>query len=108
MTIRIESIGFKASTSLKGFIKEKVGKLEKFYNQLQEVEVTLINEVKGAKNVIICTLNIRIPGKDEYVKARSTIFEDAVMKAVENAKTRLNTRKTQKIVARKDKNLRTA
>lgn len=106
MTIRIESPGFKASRSLKDFIKEKVGKLEKFYNELQEVEVTLINEVKGAKNVIICTLNMRIPGKDEYVKAKSSIFEDAVMQAVENAKRRLRIRKTQRDVVRKGRKLK--
>lgn len=108
MTIRIESLGFKASASLKDFIKEKAGKLEKFYNELQEIEVTLLNEVKGANNVIICTLNIRIPGKDEYVKGKSSIFEDAVMKAVENAKTRLKTRKTKKDVTRKGKKLKSA
>lgn len=101
MKLRIESPGHRLSPSLKEFIKSKVGNLDKYYKDIQEVEATLVNEVKGSKEVVICTLNIRVPGKDEYTKASSSIFEDAVLKAVEAAKRRLRIRKTQLAKARK-------
>lgn len=103
MKIRIESPSHKISPSLKAFITEKTAALERFYKDIQEVEVTLVNEVKGSKEVVLCTLNIRVPGKDEYVKGKSSIFEDAVLKALDAAKRRLRIRKTQLQNARKKK-----
>jgi ribosomal subunit interface protein len=94
MKFRLETPGFKASPSLKQFVKEKAGGLDRFYKDIQEIEVTLVNEVKREKEVVNCTINIRVPGKDEYVKANSYIFEDAVLKAVDAAKQRLRIRKT--------------
>ena len=101
MKFRIETPGFKASPSLKAFVTEKTGSLDRYYKDIQEVEVTLETEVKGAKETVTCTLNIRVPGKDEHVKGKSSIFEDAVLKAVEAAKRRLRIRKTQLQAARK-------
>jgi ribosomal subunit interface protein len=95
MKFRIEAPGFKISPSLKQFVTDKVSGLDKYYKTIQEIEVTLINEAKGSKEVVVCTLNIRVPGKDEYVKGKSNLFEDAVLKAVEAAKRRLRIRKTQ-------------
>ncbi len=103
MKLRIESPGHRLSPSLKEFIKAKLGNLDKYYKDLQEVEATLLNEVRGSKEVVVCTLNMRVPGKDEYVKAQSFIFEDAVLKATEAAKRRLRIRKTQLAKARKSK-----
>ncbi|HMR92850.1 MAG TPA: HPF/RaiA family ribosome-associated protein [Chitinophagaceae bacterium] len=101
MKLRIESPGHRLSPSLKEFIKSKLGGLDRYYKDIQEVEATLLNEVKGSKEVVICTLNIRIPGKDEYTKGSSFIFEDAVLKAAEAAKRRLRIRKTQLQKARR-------
>jgi len=103
MKLRIESTGHKLSASLKTFVTEKVGNLDRYYKDIQEVEVTLATEAKSRKEVIVCTLNIRVPGKDEYVKAVSAIFEDAILKAADAAKRRLRIRKTQLQIARKKK-----
>lgn len=103
MKFRIETPGHRASPSLKAFVTQKLGSLDRYYKDIQEIEVTLINEVKGNKETVICTLNIRVPGKDEYIKSRSGIFEDAVLKAQEAAKRRLRIRKTQLQIARKKK-----
>lgn len=101
MKFRIETPGFKASPSLKSFVKEKAGNLDRYYKDIQETEVTLINEIKRNKDVVVCTINFRLPGKDEYVKANSSIFEDAVLKAVDAAKQRLSMRKTKLQAAKK-------
>lgn len=103
MKFRIESTGQKLSTSLKEFATLKLNALDKYYKDIQEIEVTLMNETKGAKEVVNCTLNIRIPGKDEYIKTKSSIFEDAILKAADAAKRRLRIRKTQLQIARKKK-----
>jgi ribosome-associated translation inhibitor RaiA len=103
MKFRIESAGHKLSPSLKEFATLKLSDLGRYYKDIQEIEVTLTNETKGAKEIVNCTLNIRVPGKDEYIKASSAIFEDAILKAAEGAKRRLRIRKTQLQVARKKK-----
>lgn len=101
MKIIIETPDFKASDSLKHYISSKVSKLEKLHKGIISAEVTLEHESKKSKEVIFCSIILNIPGKDEYVKASSVIFEDAVLKAVENAERRLRIRKTQKIERRK-------
>ncbi len=103
MKFRIESPGHRLSPSLKTFVKEKLGTLDKFYKDIQEIEATLFTEVKGNKETVVCTVNIRVPGKDEYVKGSSQLYEDAVLKAAEAAKRRLRIRKTQLLNARKRK-----
>lgn len=95
MKFRIESPGHKISPSLKTFITLKLGGLDKYYKDLQEVEVTIESKPRGVRENIVCILNMRIPGKDEYIKANSFIFEDAVLKAADAAKRRLRIRKTQ-------------
>ena len=60
MKIRIESPSHKISPSLKTFITEKTTALERFYKDIQEVEVTLVNEVKGFQRS--CTLYSKHPG----------------------------------------------
>ncbi|WP_119080530.1 HPF/RaiA family ribosome-associated protein [Chitinophaga alhagiae] len=101
MKFRIESPGHNISPSLKAFIKLKLGALDKYYKDLQEVEVTIENKPRGQRENIVCILNMRMPGKDDYVKANSPIFEDAILKAADAAKRRLRIRKTQLQNARK-------
>lgn len=103
MKFRIETTDYKLSPSLKTFATEKLSTLNKYYKDIQEIEVTFTHEAKGAKEMVNCTLNIRVPGKDEYIKSKSSIYEDAVLKAAEAAKRRLRIRKTQLQIARKKK-----
>lgn len=100
MKIVIESPGMKISPSLKTFVENKVSKLERLNKDIQSAEITLRTESKKSGELILCTLNLRLPGKDEYVKDSSPIFEDAILKVVENAQRRLRIRKTQKIISR--------
>jgi ribosome-associated translation inhibitor RaiA len=103
MKIIIETPGFKPSSSLKEFIINKVSKLEKLHRDIISTEITLEIDVKKTTEVIRCSILLNIPGKDEYVKSTSSIFEDAILKAVEQAQRRLRIRKTQMLVNRKKK-----
>ena len=101
MKIIIETPDFKPSPSLKEYITSKVSKLEKLHKDIISAEVTLEVEAKKAIEVIRCTIILNIPGKDEYVKTTSSIFEDAILKAVALAQRRLRIRKTQLLDGRK-------
>jgi ribosomal subunit interface protein len=101
MKIIIETPDFKPSPSLKEYITGKVAKLEKLHKAIISAEVTLEVEARKTNEVIRCTIKLSIPGKDEYVKATSSIFEDAILKAVTLAQRRLRIRKTQLMVERK-------
>ncbi len=103
MKLRIESPGHRLSPSLKTYVTDKLGGLDRYYRDIQEVLVTLTNEIKAGKDTVICTLNIRVPGKDEHIKSSSLIFEDAILKAADAAKRRLSIRKTQLEKAQKAK-----
>ncbi len=103
MKIIIQTPDFKPSASLKDFIIAKVSKLEKLHQEIISAEVTVEKDNSKIKEVIKCSIIINIPGKDEYVKATSSIFEDAILKAVDNAQRRLRIRKTQLMVSRKKK-----
>jgi ribosomal subunit interface protein len=94
MKIIIETPDFNASKSLKDYIVSKVSKLERLHASIISAEVTLEEDSKKSPEKIRCTIILNIPGKDEYVKATSSIFEDAVLKAVQNAQRRLRIRKT--------------
>lgn len=101
MKIIIESPDFKPSPSLREYIINKVSKLERLHKGIISAELTLEPEVKKTKELVRCTLILNIPGKDEYLKSSSPIFEDAILKVVENAQRRLRIRKTQKIENRR-------
>lgn len=101
MKIIIETPDFTASKSLKDYIISKVSKLERLHRSIISAEVTLEEDSKKSPERIRCTLILNIPGRDEYVKATSSIFEDAILKAVQNAQRRLRIRKTQVLVKRK-------
>ncbi|OQB59895.1 MAG: Sigma 54 modulation protein / S30EA ribosomal protein [Bacteroidetes bacterium ADurb.Bin141] len=103
MKFRVESKGFRLSPSLKNFATEKLSKLDRYYKDIQEIEVTLEIEVRASKEVVNCMLNIRVPGKDAYIKTSSSIFEDAILKTADAAKRKLRTRKTQLQIAKKRK-----
>lgn len=101
MKFRVEATGFKMSPSLKQFTKDKLGNLDRYNSDVQEVEVTLRMEVKRLLEVVVCTLNIRVPGRDLYIKTSSYIFEDAILKAADAAKAKLRKRKTKVVAAKK-------
>lgn len=101
MKIIIESPGMRVSSSLKEFVINKVSKLGRLHNRILSAEVTLEAEVKKTTELINCSILLNIPGKDEYVKSSSIIFEDAILKAVQAAQRRLRIRKTQRIISGK-------
>ncbi len=78
MEIRIQSIHFDATEQLQAFIQKKVAKLERFYDDVKKVEVSLkvvkpetsANKEAGVK--------VTVPNGDFYANKVCDSFEEAV------------------------------
>ncbi len=83
MDVRIQSIHFDATEKLQDFIGKKALKLEKFYDNIKAVEVTLkvvkpetvMNKEAGVK--------VLIPNAEFYAEKVKDSFEEAVVEALE-------------------------
>ena len=53
MDIRIQSIHFDASEQLQAFIQKKVSKLEKYYEDIKKVEVSLTPEQTTSQKILV-------------------------------------------------------
>lgn len=87
MDIRVQSVKFDADVKLLEFVDKKVGKLEKFYDQIIRGEVTLSllpdNANKGVK------IRLFMPGKDIFIEKNASTFEDAIVDCVDVLKEQL-------------------
>ncbi|HJD74857.1 MAG TPA: ribosome-associated translation inhibitor RaiA [Bacteroides reticulotermitis] len=78
MDVRIQSIHFDASEQLQTFIQKKVSKLEKYYEDIKKVEVSLkvikpeaaVNKEAGIK--------ILVPNSEFYASKVCDTFEEAI------------------------------
>lgn len=88
MKLQIHSIHFDADTKLLQYVDKKLGKLEKFYGRVTEVEVTLKlnNTTPNNKTVEVKVL---VPGEKIFVKEESNTFESAIDSATNILKRQL-------------------
>ncbi len=78
MKLRIQSINFVASSQLESYINKKVSKLEKFFDQLQTVDVYLkVVKPETAENKE-AEIKISIPNIDFFASKTCNTFEEAV------------------------------
>ncbi len=83
MDIRIQSIHFDASEQLQAFIEKKVFKLERFFDDIQTVEVGLkVIKPESATNKE-AGIKIIIPNSELYASKTCDTFEEAVDEVVE-------------------------
>jgi len=77
MDIKINALKFDADKKLIDFIEKKLGKLDKFYEDIvrTEVNLSLLPEHEN-KNVMVRVL---IPGTEVVVERNAGTFEDAVV-----------------------------
>ena len=78
MIVRIQSIHFDASEQLQAFIQKKAAKLEKFYDDIEKVEVSLkVVKPEAAENKE-AGIKILIPNGEFYASKVCDTFEEAV------------------------------
>ena len=87
MDIRITSVKFDADKKLIDFINKKVAKLDKFFDGLMAVHVTLslVPDHQNKKT----SMRAEIPGNDVVVERHSETFEESVSLCVDIIKEQL-------------------
>lgn len=83
MEVNIQSVHFDADIKLINFIKDKLGKLNQFYDSIVGSEVILRTEKSDTKENKIVEIKIMIPGKELFAKKQNKSFEAATDEAVE-------------------------
>ena len=83
MEVRIQSIHFDASEQLQVFIQKKVAKLEKNYDDIKKVEVSLkVVKPETAENKE-AGVKVIVPNGDFYASKICDTFEEAIDLSVE-------------------------
>ena len=83
MEVRIQSIHFDASEQLQVFIQKKVAKLEKYYDDIKKVEVSLkVVKPEPAENKE-AGVKVIVPNGDFYASKICDTFEEAIDLSVE-------------------------
>lgn len=78
MEVRIQSIHFDATEALQSFIQKKVAKLEKYYDDINLVEVSLkVVKPETAENKEV-GIKVVVPNGEFYAEKVADTFEEAV------------------------------
>ena len=85
--INVKSLKFNADQKLLDYVEKKVGKLEKFFDNLGDIDVTLsLSPEPDNKNV---RLQTRFPGEDLVIERNAKTFEEAVTEAADAMKEKI-------------------
>ena len=83
MEIRIQSIHFDATEQLQAFIQKKVSKVEKYYEDIKKVEVSLkVVKPETAENKE-AGVKVLVPNGEFYASKICDTFEEAIDVSVE-------------------------
>ena len=83
MEVRIQSIHFDASEQLQSFVQKKVAKLEKFYDDIKKVEVSLkVVKPETAENKE-AGVKVLVPNGEFYASKICNTFEESVDVCIE-------------------------
>ena len=83
MEIRIQSIHFDETEQLQAFIQKKVSKLEKYYEDIKKVEVSLkVVKPETAENKE-AGVKVLVPNGEFYASKICDTFEEAIDVSVE-------------------------
>lgn len=78
MEIKINAVGFSASSQLEDFIQKKISKLDRYHDGIIGSEVTLkLEKDDNLENKVVEVL-LNIKGQDVFAKKNAKKFEEAV------------------------------
>ena len=84
MDIEVKAIKFDATDKLQEFIQKKVGKLDKYCNDIRKVEVSLkVVKPETAVNKEVA-LKMSLRGKDLFAQEICDTFEEGIDKSVDS------------------------
>ena len=94
MKIEIQSRDFTAKSDLLDFIKEKVEKLGRFYQEIISSEVCLALDKSDTNDNKFCEIKLLIPGNDLFASAQCKSFEEATVEVVTALERQIEKHKT--------------
>jgi putative sigma-54 modulation protein len=83
MDIIIQSLGFKASDHLEGFIREKLNRVLLQSDTVIRANVTLYAGSESNPENNVCEIRLEVPGNDHFVKKSSDVFEKAIAECID-------------------------
>ena len=89
MNIRTTSVHFTADQKLLDYIDDKIGKLDTYFDRIQDTEVFLKLENSGQVKDKIVEVKMILPGNIIVVEESNKSFESAVDKATNTLKRQL-------------------
>ena len=89
MEIKIQSIHFDATEKLESFIQKKVGKLQKTYEDIQNVEIQLKVVKPAAAMNKEASITVFVSGAKLYVAKTCDTFEESIDQCLDSMKTQL-------------------
>lgn len=78
MEIKINSVGFSASSQLEEFIQKKISKLDKYHEGIIIAEVTLKLEKDDNLENKVAEVTVAVKGQDVFAKKNAKKFEEAI------------------------------
>ena len=89
MEIKINAVGFSASSQLEDFIQKKISKLDKYHDGIIGSEVTLkLEKDDNLENKVVEVL-LNVKGQEVFAKKNAKKFEEAVDKLYDVVKRQL-------------------
>ena len=85
--INVKSLKFDADEKLLAFVEKKVGKVEKFFDNLGDIDVTLSLSPEPENKVV--RLQTRVPGEDLVIERNAKTFEEAITEAADAMKEKI-------------------
>ena len=85
--INVKSLKFNADEKLLDYIDKKVGKVEKFFDNMGDIDVTL-SLLPDAENKCV-KLQTHIPGEELVIERQAHTFEEAVTEAADALKEKI-------------------
>ena len=92
MKINIQSIGFSASQQLLDFTEGRLGKLERFADDMTGAEVYLKIE-NGQEDRKVAEINLKVRGGELHASKQANSFEEAIDESTEALRRQLVKRK---------------
>lgn len=89
MEIKIQSIHFDATEKLEAFVQKKVEKLQKSFEDIQNVEVQMKVVKPATSNNKTASITVAVPGQTLFVEKTCDTFEESVDQCVDSMKVQL-------------------
>ena len=88
MAINIKSLKFNADEKLLAYVNKKVEKLEKFFDNMGDIDVTLSLLPDTPENKAV-QVKTHLPGEDLIIERNAKTFEDAITECADAMKEKL-------------------